>query len=70
VSFDVAMGIAAPQVVLLDEPMRQVFADRSTPFARDRADRFWAFMNRRGARIVRELRDRAGALLQVYQLDP
>jgi hypothetical protein len=69
VSLSRALDIISPQIVLMDPPLAQIFADRSTPELNQRADDFWSYMQAHHARIISQLQDGQGQVVQVYQLD-
>ncbi len=83
ISFQAAMNHVAPQIVLLDVGMAQILADRSSSDSTIQSDpirdimsghsageQFWDFMGMHRARLISEVHDHYGALIQIYQLDP
>lgn len=69
ISFDAALEEIAPDVVILDQPLIQMFQDRSTPTARERSDTFWRYMRRHNARLTKTMHDNWEQPIEIYWLD-
>jgi 4-amino-4-deoxy-L-arabinose transferase-like glycosyltransferase len=69
VSLDAALEQIAPQFILVDPPIANLFTDFSSPLARTRSEQFWAYMHRHHAVLVDTLYSNTGAAIQIYRLD-
>ena len=70
ISWAAAFEQVAPRVVLLDPDLAALFADRSTPFNRERSEAYDYYMGAHQAHLLAELPDERGGTLRVYQLAP
>lgn len=69
VPFDVALDRVAPDVILIDPRLRN-YLDAAAPPDHPRheeATRFWAWMERRGARLVARVEDRTYGAMDIYE---
>ncbi|MGH2520938.1 MAG: ArnT family glycosyltransferase [Anaerolineales bacterium] len=71
IPFDAALNRVAPEVVLVERSLLDSLtnADQLEPLATPRTEQFWDFMRQHQARLVGELYDYEGALVQVYGLE-
>ncbi|PYV18661.1 MAG: hypothetical protein DMG07_03445, partial [Acidobacteria bacterium] len=70
ISLEEALSQTAPDFVLIDAPLARALSGDSSHAASARRDEFWAYMRRRGARLVREIPDVPDGPLRVYRLGP
>jgi hypothetical protein len=66
--FDDALERIAPDIILVDEPMRRLFDDDSTPESRTRSERFWDYVGRHGGTRIGTIRDNHGQPIDIFQL--
>ena len=68
VSLATALQHIAPEIVLMDTFLDELYSDRSTPQTSQRSDVFWQFMRDHHARLTATIQDNAGNPIRVYQL--
>jgi hypothetical protein len=68
ISFYTALEDISPDVIILDEPLMQMFQDRSALAADEWTAAFWRYMQQHNARLAHTMKDNWGAHLEIYQL--
>jgi len=70
VPLDVALDRVGPDVVLVDQRLRESFGSEAGPAssADDVSSRFWGWMERRGARLLARIDDTTYGTMDVYQV--
>jgi hypothetical protein len=70
VSFEEALVQVAPDVIILDKPLIEMFGSNTNPTSNEQSVMFWRYMRWRNARLVGTLHNNWDHPIEVYWLDP